>query len=203
MAKSLLPIINRKISSIAKSSANIADIASDTAIMAVSHARQHGDFTPMARLVEVVPADKMKKAILAFFRDFSPVAFSYREGRLHASRHREKDFSPVPADVRPAAYQPELTPEQKKAKTARQASRQAKKEAAAAAAADMAQKAAMAESAMAEAARAKTTAADARDEARAVSEELELARATIARLERENESLRATIARMSQAVVAA
>lgn len=128
MSKSLLPVINRKITTIVKSGLNIKELASDAALLTVDHAKQHGDFEPMARLIIAIPSEKMKKSLLAFYRDFTPVAFSMRDGKLSASKNKDRSFSAIPSEVKPAVYEHAETQAEKEKKQAAKEKRELARE---------------------------------------------------------------------------
>lgn len=83
-AKQSNTVINGKLKSIAKSSANIADVTRDTAWLIMGHAMAHGDVSHAGRLIDVYPTEKGKTSLRLFFRE-SGISLSVKDGKTHAS----------------------------------------------------------------------------------------------------------------------
>jgi septin family protein len=192
--------INRNIVSIGKSQQNAKELAGKTALMTVDHAIHHGDFSPMAQLLNAIHMQTLKTSIMAFYRDFTPVAFSYREGKLSASKNKEKEFKPVPANVNPSDYQHELSDDEKETKETRDAKRKADKAKKEQDLLDLKKQASETQAYQAKAKDLQVKLAETKETVKETKETIESLRHQITILEKENKELRETIARLSSAV---
>jgi vacuolar-type H+-ATPase subunit I/STV1 len=192
--------INRNIASISKSHANIKELASKTALLTCDHARNHGDFSPMAQLINVIQSQTLKSSILAFYRDFTPVAFSYREGKLSASKNKEKEFSAIPADVNPSDYQHALSESEKEKKEKQKEKRESAKKEKEQSLIDLQLQANESSAYQAKAKELQGKLADSKETIKENKETIETLQARVVQLEKENKELRETISRLSSAV---
>lgn len=128
MSKSLLPVINGKIASIAKSSLNIKELSGQTALLIWQHAHETRDASPAARLLNAVKANKsLVLSLLSFFKDYSPIAVFVRDGEFKAGKLDTTRQWVEPKDVNPAAYEHALTEKEKEKRDEQARKREDKK----------------------------------------------------------------------------
>lgn len=128
MSKSLLPTINGKIASIAKSSLNIKELSGQTALLIWQHGRATGDTSPAARLLNAVKGNKaLTLSLMSFFKDYSPIAIFVRDGEFKAGKNDTARQWIEPKDVNPAAYEHALTEKEKEKRDEQARKREDKK----------------------------------------------------------------------------
>lgn len=68
-----LTAINKLISGIARSAVKLNDTIHNTALMCFQHAKDYGDTSPAARLVDALPMSHRRSLVINWFDQFSPI----------------------------------------------------------------------------------------------------------------------------------
>lgn len=106
--------INKMIGSIARSAVKLNETIANTALMCLQHAKDFGDASPAARLVDALPVSHRRSLVINWFGQFSPVVIGKdgKTGKMKAhlkgtAEERDKMWMVAEAKATPFYAMPE------------------------------------------------------------------------------------------------
>ncbi len=83
--------IQKRISSIRNRGAKMDRDIHETAVLCLTHARDHGDITLLSKLVEAMPKSSRRKALIAWAVAHAPATFAEKQEQFKLKKKRTED----------------------------------------------------------------------------------------------------------------